>query len=162
MARKQVGRVPLVADDAVDKQWATAALDTKYTKPPQGIPTLDIAPQAVTVDRLNTTGAPEPNTVLYGDGHWGIIMGNFMVVEPSEDYTLELPDGPPHNGELVMVEIHPPVEAPTITVTIPTEVKMTSGLIREYEVPPGQSCLLGLRWSDLAAAWHLLTVAHEL
>lgn len=162
MARKQVGRVPLVADDAVDKQWATAALDTKYTKPPQGIPTLDIAPQAVTLDRLQTTGAPAANTVLYGNGRWGVIMGNFMVVEPTADYTLALPSGPPQDGELVMVEVHPPQSAPLVTVTIPTSIKLTSGLIRQYEVPPGQSLLLGLRWSNLADAWHLLTVAHEL
>lgn len=161
MARKQVGRVPVQADDAVDKQWAQEALSTKYTKPPQGIPTIDIAPQAITVDRLSTTGNPNPNTVLYGDGRWGVIMGNFMVIEPIEDYVLELPDGPAQNGELVMIEIRPPLSQ-TITVTVPEQVRLTSGLIREYEVPPNTSCLLGLRWSDLADAWHLLTVASEI
>lgn len=160
MARKQVGRVPAEADDAVDKQWAQEALSVKYTKPPLGIPTLDIAPSAVSVDRLLTTGPPSPRTVLHGDGRWGVILGNFIVAEPEDDYVLELPTTPPVDGEMVMVEVHPSA-ADIITVTIPDQVRLTSGLVRNYEVPPDTSCLLGLRWSDRAAAWHLLTVAHE-
>lgn len=161
MARKQVGRVPVQADDAVDKRWAQDALGTKYTKPPQGIPTVDLAPSSVTVDRLQATGVPSSKSVLYGDGHWGVILGNFVVAEPTEDYTLLLPSGPPVDGELVMVEVRPP-GTDIITVTIPQAIRLTSGLVRSYEVPPNTSCLLGLRWSDRAGAWHLLTVAHEI
>lgn len=161
MARKQVGRVPVQADDAVDKQWAQEAISVKYTKPPQGIPTVDIAPQAVSIDRIQSTGSPGPRSVLYGDGRWGVIMGNFTVVQPTGNFTLALPSVSPVDGELVMVEVRPPGQQ-TITVTIPNSIRMTSGLIREYEVPPGTSCLLGLRWSNLADAWHLLTVASEI
>lgn len=161
MARKQVGRVPALADDAVDKRWAQDALSVKYTKPPEGIPTIDIAPSAISVDRLQTTGPPTPYTVLHGDGRWGVILGNFAVVEPQGDYTLELPTSTPVDGEMVMVEVHPD-SATIITVTIPQDVRLTSGLTRSYEVPPATSFLLGLRWSDRATAWHLLTVAHEI
>lgn len=161
MARKQVGRVPVQGDDAVDKQWAEGALSTKYSKPPQGIPTLDIAPQAITVDRLQATGSPNAKSVLYGDGHWDVILGNFMVIEPDNDYVLELPSGPPADGEMVMVEIHSVAES-LIEVTIPEQVKLTSGVGRLYEVASQTSCLLGLRWSDRASAWHLLTVASEI
>jgi hypothetical protein len=162
MARKQVGRVPALADDAVDKQWAQEAISVKYTKPPQGIPTLDIAPSAVTLDRLQATGPPTPKTVLYGNGRWGVILGNFVVVQPQSNYTLQLPSDPsPVDGEMVMVEVHPSSTG-IITVTIPTQIRLTSGLIRTYEVPPNTSCLLGLRWSDRISAWHLLTVANEI
>lgn len=160
MARKQVGRVPADADDAVDKQWAQSAIDVKYTKPPLGIPTTDIAPQAVSLDRIATTGAPTAKTVLYGNGRWGTIVGNFLAVEPEEDLTLTLPPGSPEDGELLMVEIRP-VGSQIITVTIPPEIKLTTGLEREYEALPEASFFLGLRWSDRAAAWHLLTAAHE-
>lgn len=160
MARKQVGRVPVQADDAVDKQWADQALSTKYTKPPQGIPTLDIAPQAISVDRLKATGAPTGKSVLYGDGHWGIILGNFLVVEPSANYTLDVPPGPPQDGEMMVVEVRP-TGTEIISMTIPEEIKLTAGLIRLYEIAPNTSCLVGLRWSARAGAWHLLTVASE-
>ena len=162
MARKQVGRVPDQADDAIDKEWAQEALSTKYSKPPLGIPTLDIAPSAVSVDRLQTVGPPNARTVLHGDGRWGVILGNFMVAEPTEDYLLELPTDPtPVDGEMVMIEVHP-VGTEIINVTVPDEVRLTSGLIRVYEIPPNTSCLLGLRWSDRISAWHLLTVANEI
>lgn len=161
MARKQVGRVPVEADDAVDKQWAQGAINTKYTKPPQGIPTTDIAPQAVSVDRIAATGAPGSKTVLYGNGRWGTILGNFIVVEPTQNYTLSLPAGPPEDGELVMVEIRP-LGSQIITVTIPTSIKLTTGLVRQYDAAPNASFFLGLRWSSRAAAWHLLTAAHEI
>jgi hypothetical protein len=161
MARKQVGRVPVLADDAVDKRWAEDALGTKYTKPPQGIPTLDLAPQSVSVDRIKATGAPTDRSVLYGDGHWGVILGNFMVVEPTTDYTLSLPSRPPVDGEMVMVEIRP-ISNTIITVSIPGTIRLTSGLTYSYEVQPATSFLLGLRWSDRAGTWHLLTVAHEI
>lgn len=161
MARKQVGRVPVGADDAVDKQWANAALDTKYTKPPLGIPTTDIAPQAVSLDRISAVGPPTAKTVLYGNGRWGTIVGNFMVAEPQDDYTLALPPGPIEDGELLMVEIRP-IGSAVITVTIPSSIRLTSGLEREYEAAPDASFFLGLRWSDRASAWHLLTAAHEI
>lgn len=161
MARKQVGRAPIQSDDAVDKQWAQEALSTKYTKPPQGIPTVDIAPSAVSIDRLQTTGPPNPNSVLYGDGRWGVIMGNFMVAEPLADYTLDLPSEYSEDGEMLMVEVRP-AGTEIVEVTIPNQIKMTSGLVRSYEVPPGASCFFGFRWSGLADSWHLLTVAHEI
>lgn len=161
MARKQVGRVPVQADDAVDKQWADQALATKYTKPPQGIPTLDIAPQAISVDRLQATGAPTEKSVLYGDGHWGIILGNFLVAEPSADYLLDVPPGPPQDGEMMVVEVRP-TGTEIISMTIPEEIKLTAGLNRLYEIAPNTSCLVGLRWSARAGAWHLLTVASEI
>lgn len=161
MARKQVGRVPVESDDAVDKQWAQGALNTKYTKPPQGIPTTDIAPQAVSLDRIATTGAPTPKTVLYGNGRWGTIVGNFLLVEPTQNYTLALPPGPPEDGELVMVEIRP-LGPQTITVTVPTPIRLTTGLGRQYDAAPNASFFLGLRWSARASAWHLLTAAHEI
>lgn len=161
MARKQVGRIPVQGDDAVDKQWAEGALSTKYTKPPQGIPATDIAPQAISVDRIQATGSPNSKSVLYGDGRWGVILGNFMVVQPLEDYTLEMPSGPPADGEMVMVEVYPPGDS-IITVTIPPSVRLTAGLQRAYEVLPGNACLLGLRWSDRVSSWYLLTVASEL
>lgn len=161
MARKQVGRVPVQGDDAVDKQWTESALSVKYTKPPQGIPTLDIAPQAISVDRLQAIGAPTTNTVLYGDGRWGTILGNFLVVEPDQDYVLELPSASPVDGEMVMVEVRPS-GSDIITLTVPDEVRLTAGVGRLYEIAPNTSCLVGLRWSDRAAAWHLLTVANEI
>lgn len=160
MARKQVGRVPIENDDAVDKSWAQGALATKYTKPPLGIPTTDIAPQAVTVDRLSTTGVPSARTVLYGDGRWGLILGNFLVVQPATNYTLALPSTAV-DGEMLLVEIFPTGPAP-ITVTIPTSVRLTTNLERQYEAAPSRAFLLGLRWSDRVSAWHLLTVTSEL
>jgi hypothetical protein len=161
VARKQVGRIPAQADDAVDKQWADAALSTKYTKPAQGIPTLDIAPQAISVDRIQAIGAPTEKSVLYGDGHWGVILGNFMVIEPQQDYILDIPPGTPRDGEMVVVEIRP-VGSDIIVMTVPDEIRLTAGLLRVYEIAPHTSCLVGLRWSDRAGAWHLLTVASEI
>lgn len=161
MARKQVGRVPVLADDAVDKRWAEDALGTKYTKPPQGIPTIDLAPGSVSVDRIQATGAPTARSVLYGDGHWGVILGNFMVAEPTDDYMIQLPNRPPVDGEMVMIEVRP-ISDDIITVNVPSQVRLTSGLTRSYEVVPGTSFLLGIRWSQRADSWHLLTVAHEI
>lgn len=161
MARKQVGRVPVQGDDAVDKQWAEGALATKYSKPPQGIPTTDIAPQAISVDRIYATGAPNAKSVLYGDGRWGIILGNFLVAEPAGDYTLVIPPGPPQDGEMVIVEVRPTGNQ-IISMSIPEEIRLTAGLFRLYEIAPNASCLVGLRWSDRAGAWHLLTVASEI
>jgi len=161
MARKQVGRVPLENDDAVDKNWAQGALATKYTKPPLGIPTTDIAPSAITVDRLQASGPPSDKTVLYGDGRWGVILGNFLVVQPEDDYTLVLPETTPADGEMLLVEVLPGGGDPVI-ITVPENIRLTSNLERSYEAAPGRAFFLGLRWSARAAAWHLLTVANEL
>jgi hypothetical protein len=145
MARKQVGRVPALADDAVDKQWVQDILT---------------APSVIPVSRLQATGPKTAYTVLYGDGHWGVTLGNFIVAEPRENYTLRLPSSPV-DGELVMVEVRPLATGP-IVVTIPEQVRLTSGTGRSYELLPEKSFILGLRWSDRATAWHLLAATHEI
>lgn len=153
MARKNLGRIATTPEETIDKGYA----DTKYTKPPTGIPGSDIAPRAVSVDKLAFNGTPSPTTWMRGDGTWAPLVGNNIYVEPFNDYTVE-PPAYPIDGELVMVEIRP---LRNIMVYIPETIKLTSGMITEFNVPQNTSALVGLRWSVNSGAWQMIALTME-
>lgn len=142
--RRQLGPPPSRPTDVVTKSYA----DTKYIKPDDGIPMADLA----------ATGTADETTVLHGDGSWSMILGNTILLTPSESFTLSTPDNPVH-GLMVMVEIRPTA---TVTVTIPTDtIKLTAGMPGSLEIPDSKSGLLGLRYSSAADAWHLIAMTVE-
>lgn len=155
MARKNLGRTATTPHEIIDKQYA----DTKYVKPTNGIPGTDLAPRAVTFDKMALTGIPSATTWIRGDGTWAPIVGNNIFVAPTSDYTLA-PPANPIDGELVMYEIKPP--SSTTTVTIPGAIKMTTGMLRSFAILAGVSAIVGIRWSDASNAWQMIALTMEL
>jgi hypothetical protein len=153
MARKNLGRTAVTPREIIDKQYA----DTKYTKPPSGIPGSDLAPKTISIDRLAVSGTPSALTWARGDGTWAPILGNNISVQPSGNYTLQPPNNP-YDGELVMFEILPTT---TINVAIPNSIKLTTGMVRSFSVPAGIAALVGIRWSQPSNAWQLIAATVE-
>ena len=154
MARKNLGRTATTPRETVDKEYT----DTKYVRPVSGIPGTDLAPKTVTFDKLAISGNPSPATWVRGDGTWARLVGNNIYVEPSDDYTLE-PPAFPIDGELVMFEIRP---KDNVMVYVPSTIKLTSGMIEEFNVPLNTSALVGLRWSQASSAWQMIALTMEL
>jgi hypothetical protein len=153
MARKNLGRNATTPEETIDKGYA----DTKYTKPRTGIPGADLATRAITFDKLAINGTPSPTTWMRGDGTWAPLVGNNIYVEPLNDYTVE-PPAYPIDGELVMVEVRP---RNNIIVYVPPTIKLTSGMISEFNVPQDHSALIGLRWSVNSGAWQMIALTME-
>lgn len=153
MARKNLGRTATTPRETIDKEYA----DRKYVKPPGGIPGTDLAPKTVTFDKIAVNGTPGPTTWMRGDGTWAPLVGNNIYVEPTGNYTVE-PPAYPIDGELVMIEVRP---KNNIIVYVPSSIKLTSGMISQFNVPQNISALIGLRWSANSNAWQMIALTME-